>query len=234
MMATISKSFTFSAGATIVASEHNTNFDNIYNEFNGSIDNANIKANAAIVDTKLATISTAGKVSGAALTSLGDIPSGAGEIPGANMGSISSTGPNVFTATENNTTVLVTQDMALTESSYAVHVNSSVTQINSNVILVSDYNSGSSEPMVYLAGSGTNAVLVVDGSAAGTEPALKVVGNTNSIGSMQLNNLNNGPTLTLVSVSASNPSAGDVWYHDGTLWFHNGTNSMSISNAAIS
>lgn len=47
--------------------------------------NADIQASAAIVDTKLATISTAGKVSSAAITSLSLIPSGAGVIPAVNL-----------------------------------------------------------------------------------------------------------------------------------------------------
>lgn len=67
-MSTISKPFTFSAGAVIVASEHNSCFDTIYNDYNGSITNANISASAAIVDTKLATISSTGKVNVSALT----------------------------------------------------------------------------------------------------------------------------------------------------------------------
>jgi len=52
-MGIISKDFTFSSGATIIASQHNTNFDEIYNEFNGNIENANIKAAAAIAASKL-------------------------------------------------------------------------------------------------------------------------------------------------------------------------------------
>ena len=67
-MATIVKPNTFSAGATIVAAEHNDNFDTIYDEFNGNIDNDNIKASAGIVDTKLATISTAGKINPTAIS----------------------------------------------------------------------------------------------------------------------------------------------------------------------
>lgn len=51
----------------------------------GNIVNADISASAAIADSKLATISTTGKVSGAALTSLNTIPSGAGVIPSANL-----------------------------------------------------------------------------------------------------------------------------------------------------
>ena len=54
MCALITKSFTYSTGATIVASEHNTNADTVYNEINGNINNANISGSAAIANTKLA------------------------------------------------------------------------------------------------------------------------------------------------------------------------------------
>lgn len=67
-MSTIAKPYTFSAGATIVAAEHNSNFDTIYSEFNGSISNTNIASNAAIADTKLAQLTSAGKVSATAIT----------------------------------------------------------------------------------------------------------------------------------------------------------------------
>ena len=83
-MGLVSKDFTFSSGATIVASEHNSNNDTLFNLVNGNLDNANIKANAGIVDSKLAQISTASKVSAAAITSLTSLPAGAGVIPAAN------------------------------------------------------------------------------------------------------------------------------------------------------
>ena len=49
------------------------------------ITNAKVAAAAGIVDTKLAQITTANKVSGTALTGFGNIPSGAGVIPIANI-----------------------------------------------------------------------------------------------------------------------------------------------------
>ena len=52
-MGLIVKTYTFTAGTTIIASEHNTNFDTIYNEINGSLDNTNIKSNAAIAGSKI-------------------------------------------------------------------------------------------------------------------------------------------------------------------------------------
>ena len=52
-MALISKSNTFTAGGTIVASEHNENFDALFNLVNGELNDANIKASAGIVGSKL-------------------------------------------------------------------------------------------------------------------------------------------------------------------------------------
>lgn len=59
-----------------------------------SIVNADISASAAIVDTKLAQIATASKVSGAALTSLANIPAGAGVIPAAHIPAAPTTNTN--------------------------------------------------------------------------------------------------------------------------------------------
>ena len=84
-MAIVSIPNTFTVGAVIVASQHNSNFSIIYADYNGNIDNTNIAASAAIADTKLAQITTASKVSGTALTSLASIPAGAGVIPTANL-----------------------------------------------------------------------------------------------------------------------------------------------------
>lgn len=72
-MALIIKPNTFSAGSTIIAAEHNDNFDTAYDCINGNIENANIKAAAGIVDTKLATISTANKVNATALSDHVDV-----------------------------------------------------------------------------------------------------------------------------------------------------------------
>ena len=52
-MAIVSKPYTLSNGATIYAAEHNSNYDTLYNDYNGNITNANLASNAAIVGTKL-------------------------------------------------------------------------------------------------------------------------------------------------------------------------------------
>jgi hypothetical protein len=44
----------FTVGDSIIAVDHNENFNTIYDEFNGIIEDANIKSGAAIANTKLA------------------------------------------------------------------------------------------------------------------------------------------------------------------------------------
>jgi hypothetical protein len=73
-------------GSPADATQVNADFDTIYNDYNGNITNDNISGSAGIVDTKLAQISTASKVSGAALTALGNTPSGAGTFPAVTLG----------------------------------------------------------------------------------------------------------------------------------------------------
>jgi len=52
-MSLVSKPYTFSSGATIIAAEHNANFDTLYNDYNGNISNVNVANNAAIHESKL-------------------------------------------------------------------------------------------------------------------------------------------------------------------------------------
>lgn len=55
---TVTKPFTFSPGGTIKSSEINSNYDTLYNEFNGNIDNNNVKASAGIAPSKVDDYST--------------------------------------------------------------------------------------------------------------------------------------------------------------------------------
>lgn len=52
-MALIVLPYVFSAGNTIIASQHNSNFQTIYNDYNGNITAANIASNAAIEYSQL-------------------------------------------------------------------------------------------------------------------------------------------------------------------------------------
>lgn len=82
MAATIVKGYTFGSTELVTSAKLHSLVDSA--TISGIV-NAEISASAAIADSKLATISTAGKVSGAALTSLANIPAGAGVIPAANL-----------------------------------------------------------------------------------------------------------------------------------------------------
>lgn len=52
-MSIVSIPFTFSAGAVIIAAQHNSNFSTIYNDYNGNIQNVNIASGAGIIYSKL-------------------------------------------------------------------------------------------------------------------------------------------------------------------------------------
>lgn len=77
---------TLQTNSTLPDSSNKQDFyDLVENSSVINIVNADISASAAIVATKLATIATAGKVSGAALTSLSSTPSAAGLLPAINL-----------------------------------------------------------------------------------------------------------------------------------------------------
>jgi hypothetical protein len=53
-MGVISKPYTFSTNTLIQSAQANSDFDTLYTEFNGNIENANVSASAAITESKLA------------------------------------------------------------------------------------------------------------------------------------------------------------------------------------
>jgi hypothetical protein len=111
-MATITKSYTFSAGATILASEHNTNLDTLYNWANGNVDNANIKAGAGISLSKL---------------SLGDDVTFTGDF-------------NFTNASTTDDIVTVTGSSLTTGSALKVYSNSSSTSTRNLVEIINDHS----------------------------------------------------------------------------------------------
>ena len=84
-MATIGRGYTFGATELVTNTKLHSLVDSA---MISEIVNADIDSNAAIVDTKLATITTASKISGKAVTELASIPSGAGAIPPVNIYSL--------------------------------------------------------------------------------------------------------------------------------------------------
>ena len=80
-MGLVTRPNSYSPGTTAKSAEVNEDFNILYALVNGNIDSANLSSSAAITNAQLAQITTAGKVSGASLTLLNLIPSGAGLIP---------------------------------------------------------------------------------------------------------------------------------------------------------
>lgn len=191
-MATISKPNTFTAGTVIVASEHNSNFDTIYNDYNGNITNANIASGAAIADTKLAQISTASKVTGDALTSLANVPSAAGNLPSANL-------PDkmVLSATDSVTELTIaTGSVTATQSYHTIDTQSDDSTDDLDTI------SGGTEGMILVikAANSARTVVVKNGTGNIVCPADVSLDNANDTWAgiydgtnwLQISSANNG------------------------------------------
>jgi Microcystin-dependent protein len=116
-MAVLSKGQTFGATEEIT----NTKLHNLID--NGTVSNivnADIDSSANIADSKLASISTASKVNGSALTGLANIPAGAGIIPTANVpGSTPTGGIILWTTTTTPTGYLLCYGQAISRTTYS-------------------------------------------------------------------------------------------------------------------
>jgi hypothetical protein len=77
-MAVISKSKTFADNEQLLYTDLNTLFDDVYNEFNGNIENANVDASAAIASSKIS-FGTDIFIRGVISLSTGDIYAGTGK-----------------------------------------------------------------------------------------------------------------------------------------------------------
>jgi hypothetical protein len=88
-MALVTKPYTFTVGATIIAAQHNSNFDTLYNDYNGNITSANLSPTFSLTDSQVGQISTYGKIRGSAITEFNSTNSAAGYIPYANLPTIS-------------------------------------------------------------------------------------------------------------------------------------------------
>lgn len=177
-MALVTKTYTFTAGTTIVASEHNTNFDTLYNLVNGNIDNANVKASAGIVDSKLAQITTAGKVSGAALTSLSSTPAGAGLLPSANITLPSGSAKQIVnyqTGTSSTGTTVLPIDDTIPQNtegdqymSLAITPTSATNYLKIEVCIILAHNSGTGIGAALFQDSTANALAASTDYASAT------------------------------------------------------------------
>lgn len=142
-MALIQKPVTFAAGAAILASEHNSNFDIIYNDYNGNVDNDNIVATAGIAGSKI------------------------------DPAFVSSGNDDVVTIDNNGTGqgLVVQQDGVLAASKYALYVESDAAQVNASLIFFQQDNVSSTKNLLDLKNDGTGDCIQIQqqGNGQGIE-----------------------------------------------------------------
>ena len=196
-----------------------------FNVVNGAVTNLGISASAAIADSKLATIATAGKVSGAALTSLASVPSAAGALPIANGGTGTTTASGALanllpTQTGNGSKVLTTDG---TSASWNA-VSGGVTSVSASAPL--SVATGTTTPVISLGTVG----LANGGTGAATAAA--ALGNL-----LPSQTSNSGKVLTTDGTTASwgTASGGGVTSVSATapLTVSNGTTTPSITLGTV-
>ena len=175
-MGLATKPNTFAPGATILSAQQNENFDTIYSTVNGNISNVNIDSAAAIADTKLAQITTASKVSAAAITSLSSLPSAAGNLPSAN-----SPDKVVLSATDSPTELTIASGAITVTQSF--HVVDTEADAASDTL---DTINGGVDGMILVLMTVANTRDVIIGSG----------GNINTAGAFTLDS--NADTITLM------------------------------------
>ena len=187
-MALITLTYIFSAGATIIASQHNVNNSTIYNDYNGDITNANIASTAAIAysklnltsgivdsdisasanisNSKLAPFTTPGLISGAILTSLSSIPSGAGIIPAANLptpGAITPVSQTILSGVATSGNIAISDG-----TTYFVKYN--LYNLSSSQTIILRFNGDSGSNYVYVgqwaASDGTSGIIHSTGTTS--------------------------------------------------------------------
>jgi len=105
----------FATGQPAYGTDITGNVNALLADYNGNITNANCSASMALADSKLAQITTAGKVHGTSITGLASLPSGAGVIPAANLPSnvLSDIILRGFELVYTNTTTVIVNSGAL-------------------------------------------------------------------------------------------------------------------------
>lgn len=155
-MALVTKQYTFSNGATIVAAEHNTNFDDLYNDYNGNITDANIKSNAAIGNTKLAAPNSYFTI---CITKAGQYTSSLDPVAtfqmpfAATLAEVSATARAIDTTTGDETYTVDLEEAGTTVLSSAISITASNTPVVGTVTDASIADNAKMEVVLTLGGS---------------------------------------------------------------------------------
>jgi hypothetical protein len=191
-MGAYSRTYSLTDGTTAYGSQVAFELDALGSSANNIV-NAQIASNANIADSKLAQITTASKVSGAALTSLGSIPSGAGTIPLANLASQIVSSDEVTAATDTTTTSTSYAD--LNTMSLPAFTPGAAT----NVILIFFTATGKHESENNI----VSYILDIGGNISGTERNMTAPTNTTGWGNVSI--------IHLTSLAASSQTIKVQW-----------------------
>lgn len=213
-MGLVSKTYTFSAGAVIVAAQHNTNFDTLYSLVNGNVDTNNISATASIVDTQLAQITTANKVSGTAITT--------GNI--ATSGSIAITS----TATTTNPFQVIASSLTTGFAAY-IYSNSTDATARSLMRVHNDNPAASGAKCIEIIQDAAEPALQITNTSA-TSSAIEITASstTTNVISFSPGALTTGIALNISSANAL--TTGSVAYFHSASSDSNTRNIVSIVN----
>lgn len=156
-MSTITKPFTFTAGSTIIASEHNSNLDTIYNDYNGSIKNVNVAADALIAASKinLTTIAQAIATTGTFTMSSAILKQAKGADVASVAGAITlGEDGNYFDITGTNAITSITAKAAGTV--VTLQFDSTASLVDGSNLTISGNFQGAAEAQIVLVSDGTS------------------------------------------------------------------------------
>lgn len=206
-MGIVNKNYTFSSGATIIASEHNDNFDVLYSLVNGNIQNVNIASDAKIENSKLNLASITQDI--------------------AHSGTLTQTGTSTFTAdTEHTAELKMTGDQLLFSKGADVASGTSITLGDDGNQF--DITGNTTIQTIAIKQAGSIVWLKFDGALTLTDNTgnLELQGADISISAEDtVGLLSDGTNWHLISSTSAatdlklpSQAQGDTLYFNGTIW----------------
>jgi hypothetical protein len=208
-MSSITKPNTFTAGNKIIAAEHNSNFDTIYNDYNGSIDNSNISASAAIAASKLNLTSVTQTMTfnnnGNAIPLT--IANAGTEVSEYINVTANGQGISILNAGNNNCITILHKTTKQASTGHALSVQSTAanTDGDSSLALLQQSNASTTAHVLELRNSGTGYSLYIkhDAAVGDTATALRLDGCNVANGTATISLSNLGPDWITTSTVAS-------------------------------